>query len=131
MSSISITGSVIDPADRLSEASESRTAVTLSTIDSLLRGLSRDIPADPRLAAGLRSAVDAASVSSTGPGVIGLSPGPNIDAPAADAPALQPAAVEDIEDPVLKELDKLLTRLNAEAAARASSAKAPKSKFFR
>jgi ankyrin repeat protein len=50
VSSISITGSVIDPAERRGEASEPGTAVTLSTTDSLLRGLSREIPADTRLA---------------------------------------------------------------------------------
>jgi hypothetical protein len=125
VSSISIAGSVIDRADRLSQASESRTAAPLSTIDSLLCELPRDPPAAARLAAELRVAVAAASESSAGSRVIGLSPGPSNVAPAADAPALQPAAVE---DPVPKELDRLLARLNA---ALASSPKPPKRKFFR
>ncbi len=95
---ISQTGRIVDPADRRSEASGP------GTIDSLLRDLSRDPPADTRLAAQLRSAVDAASAPS---GVIGLSAAPTASA----APALQPA-----EDPVLKELDKLIARLDAGTA---------------
>jgi len=130
VSSMSITGSVIEPADRRSEASKLRTAASLGTIDPLLRDVSRDLPFGARLAAEPRSAVEPAPASPAEPGVIGLSPGPSSVAPAADAPALQPAAVEAIEDPILRELDNLLTRLNAEAAAPASSAKAPKNKFF-
>ncbi len=109
--------------NRFGEASELRIAVPLGTIDSLLRDLSRDPPADARLAAQLRSAVDVASAPSA---VTGLSAAPSNVAPASTAPALQPA-----EDPVLKELDKLISRLDAEAAALASSAKGPKRKFFR
>ena len=129
MSGISITGSIVDAMDGLGEASEPGTAVTLGTIDSLLRDLSCVPPADARLAAEVRSAVDAASAPSS---VICLSPGPDNVAPASAAPALQPA-----EDPVLKELDKLLARLNAgppglpPPPSVETSAKRLKSRFFR
>jgi hypothetical protein len=89
----------------------------------------RASPADARLAAEVRSAVDAASAPSS---VICLSPGPDNVAPASAAPALQPA-----EDPVLKELDKLLARLNAgppglpPPPSAETSAKRLKSRFFR
>ena len=104
--SILIAG-VIDPADRLGEASPAGTAVTLGILDSLLRELSGDPRPDTRLAA----------ASSAGPDR--PSPGASDVAPAA--PELQPAAdpILPAEDSVLKELDKLLARLNAEAATRA------------
>jgi hypothetical protein len=90
VSGISITGSVIDPVDRLGVTSEPRTAVTPDTVGSLLHERS---PASPRLAAGLRSPIEAASKSFAGPGSIALSPSANDIA--LGAPTLQPAAVED------------------------------------
>jgi len=82
---------MVDPADCLREASESRTAVPLDTIGSLLRELSRDPPADMRLAAQLRVAADAASAPSAGPRVLAPAPGPNNVVP-----------LRAVEQPVLK-----------------------------
>jgi hypothetical protein len=134
VSGISVARRSIDQAEHLSP--DSASAVILGTIDTLLRA-SSDTAAERRLAAELRSAVDAASASSEGYAGIALSPGPTTAAPAEPAP--QPAAPASavVEDPVLKELDKLIARLDAglDGLAPPPSDKPPtktsKSRFFR